>query len=184
MVSPDVVGIGSEYFVVYFRTWYVYICSADYVGLPVLLYLLQCLVYHMLSKMRRSSGIYIEGNRWGIGVRPMYKISYSSCMWTRQDVIGVFPSYYCIWCNVCLSWSSISLHRCYCCLPIDSTTYHSRLCRGYLILYKYYRACIFLGWIVSADAGLSGSRRILVVRDLVRCLVLKLCQKIRLYGNL
>ena len=56
MVSPDVVGIGSEYFVVYFR---VNICSADYVGLPVLLYLLQCLVHHMLSKMRRSSGIYI-----------------------------------------------------------------------------------------------------------------------------
>ena len=57
MVSPDVVGIGSEYFVVYFRVC-VYICSADYVGLPVLLYLLQCLVYHMLFKMR-SSGIYI-----------------------------------------------------------------------------------------------------------------------------
>ena len=44
MVSPDVVGIGSEYFVVYFR---VYICSADYVGLPVLLYLLQCLVLYI-----------------------------------------------------------------------------------------------------------------------------------------
>ena len=56
MVSPDVVGNGSEYFVVYFR---VYICSADYIGLPVLSYLLQCLVYHMLSKMGRSSGIYI-----------------------------------------------------------------------------------------------------------------------------
>ena len=27
----------------------VYICSADYVGLPALLYLLQCLVYHMLQ---------------------------------------------------------------------------------------------------------------------------------------
>ena len=37
----------------------VYICSADYVGPPVLLYLLlQCVVYHMLSKMR-SSGICI-----------------------------------------------------------------------------------------------------------------------------
>ena len=60
MVSPDVVGNGSEYFVVYFRVYRV--CSADYVELPVLLYLLQCFVYHMLSKMR-SSGIYIEGNR-------------------------------------------------------------------------------------------------------------------------
>ena len=37
----------------------VYICSADYVGLPAPLYLLRCLVYHMLSKMRRSSGIYM-----------------------------------------------------------------------------------------------------------------------------
>ena len=26
----------------------------------------------------------------------VYKIPYSSCMWTRQDVIGVFPSYYCL----------------------------------------------------------------------------------------
>ena len=41
MVSPDVVGIGSEYFAVYFRVYTEYICSADYVGLPVLLYLLQ-----------------------------------------------------------------------------------------------------------------------------------------------
>ena len=37
----------------------VYICSGDYVELRVILYLLQCLVYHMLSKMKRSSGIYI-----------------------------------------------------------------------------------------------------------------------------
>ena len=57
VVSPDVVGIGSDYFFVYLSC--IYICSADYVGLPVLLYLLQCLVYHMLSKMRKSSGIYI-----------------------------------------------------------------------------------------------------------------------------
>ena len=26
----------------------------------------------------------------------VYKIPCSSCMWTRQDVIGVFPSYYCL----------------------------------------------------------------------------------------
>ena len=57
LVSPNVVGIGSEYFVVYLSC--VYICSADYVELPVILYLLQCSVYHMLSKMKRSSGIYI-----------------------------------------------------------------------------------------------------------------------------
>ena len=46
-----------EYFVVYLLCVYVYICSAGYVELPiVLLYLLQCLVYHMLSKTRRNSG--------------------------------------------------------------------------------------------------------------------------------
>ena len=33
--------------------------SADCVELPVFLYLLQCLVYHMLSEMRRGSGICI-----------------------------------------------------------------------------------------------------------------------------
>jgi len=43
-----------EYFVVYLLC--VYICSAGYVELPiVLLYLLRCLVYHMLSKTRRNS---------------------------------------------------------------------------------------------------------------------------------
>ena len=68
-----------------------YICSADYVGLPVLLYLLlQCLVlYHMLSKMR-SSGIYIRSIRYEVigevlvlGLLVVvYKIPYSSncCM--------------------------------------------------------------------------------------------------------
>ena len=36
---------------------YIYICSAGYAEVPVVLwYLLQCLVYHMLSKTRRSSG--------------------------------------------------------------------------------------------------------------------------------
>ena len=55
MVSPDVVDTGSEYFAVYLSC--VYICSAGYAELPVvLLYLLQCLVYHMLSKTRRNSG--------------------------------------------------------------------------------------------------------------------------------
>ena len=43
-----------EYFVVYLL--YVHICSAGYVELPiVLLYLLRCLVYHMLSNTRRNS---------------------------------------------------------------------------------------------------------------------------------
>ena len=43
-----------EYFVVYLLC--VYICSAGYVELPiVLLYLLRCLVYQMLSKTRRNS---------------------------------------------------------------------------------------------------------------------------------
>ena len=48
--------IGSEHFVVYLSCVYIYICSAGDAELPVVLYLLQCLVYHMLSKTRRSSG--------------------------------------------------------------------------------------------------------------------------------
>ena len=49
-----------EHFVVYLSCVYIvyiYICSAGSVELPVvvLLYLLQCLVYHMMSKTRRNS---------------------------------------------------------------------------------------------------------------------------------
>ena len=47
--------IGSEYQVfccLFVVRIYIYICSAGYAELPVvLLYLLQCLVYHMLSKI-------------------------------------------------------------------------------------------------------------------------------------
>ena len=60
-------GIGSEYFVVYLSC--VYICSADYVELPVILYLFQCLIYHMLSKMKR-------------------KIPYSSCIFNTVVVVA------------------------------------------------------------------------------------------------
>ena len=60
MVSPDVVDIGFAYFVylscVYIYRLYICVCSAGYAELPVLLNLLQRLVYHMLSKTRRSFG--------------------------------------------------------------------------------------------------------------------------------
>ena len=59
MVSPDVVGIESEYFVLYFRMYILV-----YVRLIMSGYLFFCiyfnvwyLVHHMLSKMRRNSGI-------------------------------------------------------------------------------------------------------------------------------
>ena len=84
LVSPDVVDIGSEFFVVYLSCEYIYICSAIYAELPVLLYLLQCLVCHMLSKMRISSGILIYrviGEVLVLGLLVVvYKIPYSSCM--------------------------------------------------------------------------------------------------------
>ena len=82
MVSPDVVDIGSECFVVYLSCVYIYICSADYAELPVLLYLLQCLVYHMLSKMRSSGYLHrVIGEVLVLGLLVVvYKIPYSSCM--------------------------------------------------------------------------------------------------------
>ena len=48
-----------EYFVVYLSC--VYIGSAEYIGLPVLFYLLQCLLYHVLYKMG-NSGIFMLRN--------------------------------------------------------------------------------------------------------------------------
>ena len=79
MVSPDVVDIGSEYFVVYLC---VCICSADYAELPVLLYLLQCLVYHMLSKTRSSGNLHrVIGEVLVLSLLVVVcKIPYSSCM--------------------------------------------------------------------------------------------------------
>ena len=61
-----------------------YICSADYVELPVLLCLLLCLVYHMLSKIR-SSGIRftyrVIGEVLVLGLLVVvYKTPYNSCM--------------------------------------------------------------------------------------------------------
>ena len=75
----DLVSILLSIFVVR-----IYICSADYAELPVLLYLLQCLVCHMLSKMRISSGILIYrviGEVLVLGLLVVvYRIPYSSCM--------------------------------------------------------------------------------------------------------
>ena len=69
----------SKYNISYFE-----VCSAGYAELPVvLLYLLQCLVYHMLSKTRRSSGSLhrVIGEVLVLGLLVVvYKIPYSSCM--------------------------------------------------------------------------------------------------------
>ena len=61
---------------------YMYICSAGYAKLPVLLYLLQCLVYQMLSKTRTSSGSLhrVIGEVLVLGLLVVYKMPYSSCM--------------------------------------------------------------------------------------------------------
>ena len=74
-VSSDVVDIGV--FCCLFVVC-IYICSAGYVELPiVLLYLLRCLVYHMLSKTRRdykftqSDSVYICSR-----VMPFYFIEF------------------------------------------------------------------------------------------------------------
>ena len=73
-----------------------YACSAGFAELPVvLLYLLQSLVYHMLSKTRRSSGSFhrVIGEVLVLGLLVVvYKIPYSSCIRAREDVIGVRPS--------------------------------------------------------------------------------------------
>ena len=85
------------YIYIYMFGW---LCRATF-----FLYLLQCVVYHMLSKTRRSSG----NLRRVIGevllpslLVVVYKIPYSSSMWARQDVIGVFPSYYCLSGTTCV----------------------------------------------------------------------------------
>ena len=95
MVSPDV-GIWSEYVVVYFR---VYI----YVRLVMSGYLFFCIHFNVwyitwYPKWEEAPEFTYKviGKVLALGLLVVvYKIPYSSCMWTRQDVIGVFPSYYC-----------------------------------------------------------------------------------------
>ena len=89
---PDVVDIGSKYFVCLLVVLIYIICSYGYSELPVLLYLLQRLVYHMPSKTRRSSTNLrrMIGEVLVLGLL----ILYSSCMRVRQDIIGVVPSCY------------------------------------------------------------------------------------------
>ena len=74
--------IGSEYFLSICRAYILVpgICSADHAGLPVLLYLLRCLVNHMLSKMRSSGKLHrVIGEVLVLGLLVVvYKIPYSS----------------------------------------------------------------------------------------------------------
>ena len=79
MVSPDVVGIGSEYFVVYL------LCVHIYVRLIMSGYPFFCIyfvVYHMLSKIRSSGITYrVIGEVLVLDLLVVvYKIPYSSCM--------------------------------------------------------------------------------------------------------
>ena len=80
IVSTDVVDIGSEHFVV--CRAYIYMCSVSYYAeLPVLLYLVQCLVYHMLSKTRSSRNLHrVISEVLVLSLLVVYKIPYSSCM--------------------------------------------------------------------------------------------------------
>ena len=79
---------------------YICICWAGYAELPaVLLYLLQCLVYHILSKTRGNTGRLhrmIGEVLVLVLLVVVYKIPYRSCMFStavvlepQQDVIGV-----------------------------------------------------------------------------------------------
>ena len=121
---------------------YIYICSVGYTERPVVpLYLPGAsMVYHMLSKTRRSSGSLnrVIGKVLVLGLLVVvYKIPYSSCMFNTAFVLvrqGVPIILLSIWYNVYACHSQvpgISLHHCYCCLP--GTTYHSSLCGGYVI---------------------------------------------------
>ena len=96
MVSPDVVGIGSEYFYLS--------CAYIYVRLIMSGHLFFCIYFNVryitcYPKWEEALDFTYKviGEVLVLGLLVVvYKIPYSSCMWTRQDVIGVFPSYYCL----------------------------------------------------------------------------------------
>ena len=118
----------------------------------------QCLVYHLLSKWKEALEftyrVIVEVLVLGLLV-VVYEIPYSSCMWTRYDVISVFPSYYCLSGTTCVrvivQYVTTSLLLCIIavCVIICVIIY----------FYKYITELVSFSMnIVSADAGLSGSR--------------------------
>ena len=66
------------FFCIYFNAWYITCCP----------------------KREEALEIYIDRVKGEVLVLGLLvvvcKIPYSSCMWARPDVIGVFPSYYCL----------------------------------------------------------------------------------------
>ena len=85
---------------------YIYILQYIYVRLVMPTYLFVCIyfnawyqVHHMLSKMRWSSRNLhmVIGEVLVLGLLVVVcKLPHSSCMWVRQDVVGVLPSHYCL----------------------------------------------------------------------------------------
>ena len=94
MVSSDVVGIGSEYFVVYLSCVYIYcyssVCSADYVELPVLLYQVSTLTFGISHAVQNEKKLWnlhtwyrVIGEVLVLGLLVVVckiKIPYSRCM--------------------------------------------------------------------------------------------------------
>ena len=135
------------FFCIYFIAWYITCCLKREEALEI------CIVI---------------GEVLALSLRVVvYKIPYNSCMWARQDVIGVFPSYYCLSGTTCVL------------VIVQYEVYHYVIATVVYLVQRIIAACvvvtrylitelvlrsIFLGWIVSADAGCAGSRRIFVER--------------------
>ena len=87
MVSPDVVDIASEYFVVYWSCVYIY------VRLAMSSYLLFCCIYfnawYITRRPKREEALEIDtvmGEVLVLGLQVVYKIPYSNCMFNTQIV--------------------------------------------------------------------------------------------------
>ena len=165
MVSPDVVGIGSEYFVVYLSCLYMFgwlcrsTCSFVFTSMFGISHAVQNKLWNLHTRYRVIDEVLVLGL-----LMVVYKIPYRSCMWTRQDVIGVFPSYYCLSGTTCVP---VIVQYITTSLLLLSTQYNvSWLPVSWLFDFIKRLQSLYLSRmnIVSADAWLSGSRRILVKR--------------------
>ena len=138
--------IGSEYFVVYLSCVYIYIyISTGYPELPVLLYLLQCLVYHMLSKTRCSGNFH--SNRWGIGARStggvkdsvqQLYVSHARCNWCVPIILLS------IWYNVCVCHSPV---------------YHYLIAIAVYLVQRIIAACVVVTWSQSLYLSRMNNQR-------------------------
>ena len=125
-------------------------------------YLFFCIYYNVVSHAIQNEELCnlhtrykVTGEVLVLGLLVVYKIPYSSCMWKMQDVIGVFPSYYC------------NVRAC------NSPVYHYIAATVVYLVQRVIAACVVVIWFERSEFLIATSKKKKTVR-------LPVCTRVRL----